>query len=62
MPDFSSVVRPHLENALDPGETLAGVCAATQQSAFTGRSVAVGVTDRRLLLAPWIGAAAPTVT
>jgi len=52
MPDFSSVVRPHLENTLDPGETLAGVCAATQQSAFKGRSVAVGVTDRRLLLAP----------
>jgi hypothetical protein len=52
MPDFSSVVGPHLESALDSGETLAGVCAATQQSAFKGRSVAVGVTDRRLLLAP----------
>lgn len=45
-------MRPHLEGALDPGETLAGVCAAAQQSTFRGRSIALGVTDRRLLLAP----------
>jgi len=52
MAEFASVLRPHLEGALDSGETLEGVCAATQQSAFKGRSLAIGVTDRRLLLAP----------
>ena len=51
MPDFESLVRPHLEGALESGETLEGICAAAQQSALRGRSVALGVTDRRLLLA-----------
>ncbi len=51
MPDFASVVRPALEGALESGETLEGVCAAVQQSTFKGRSLALGVTDRRLLLA-----------
>jgi hypothetical protein len=52
MPDFASTVRPALEEALEPGETLEGICAAAQQSAFRGRSLALGITDRRLLLAP----------
>ena len=52
MPDFAEVMRPHLEGALDPGETLEGVCAAAQQSAFKGRALALGVTDRRLLILP----------
>ena len=52
MPDFAAVMRPHLETALESGETLEGICAAAQQSAFKGRSLAIGVTDRRLLLAP----------
>jgi hypothetical protein len=52
MPDFAEVMRPHLESALDPGETLEGVCAAAQQSAFKGRALALGVTDRRLLILP----------
>jgi hypothetical protein len=52
MAEFASVMRPHLEGALEPGETLEGICAAAQQSAFKGRSLALGVTDRRLLLAP----------
>ena len=52
MPDFAEVMRPHLEGALDPGETLEGVCAAAQQSAFRGRALALGVTDRRLLILP----------
>ncbi len=52
MPDFASIVRPALEGALEPGETLEGVCAAAQQSTLRGRSLALGVTDRRLLLAP----------
>jgi hypothetical protein len=45
-------MRPHLEGALEPGESLEGICAAAQQSTFKGRSIALGVTDRRLLLAP----------
>jgi hypothetical protein len=52
MADFASVMRPHLEDALDSDKTLEGVCAAAQQSAFKGRSLALGVTDRRLLLIP----------
>jgi hypothetical protein len=52
MTDFESLVRPRLEAALESGETLQGICAAAQQSAFKGRSLALGVTDRRLLLAP----------
>jgi hypothetical protein len=52
MPDFASTLRPHLEGVLESGEALEGVCAAVQQSAFKGRSLAIGVTDRRLLLAP----------
>jgi hypothetical protein len=52
MADFESLLRPRLEEALDPGEALEGVCAAAQQSTFKGRSIALGITDRRLLLAP----------
>jgi len=52
MPDLASVMGPTLEDALEPGEILEGICAAAQQSAFKGRSLALGVTDRRLLLAP----------
>jgi len=53
MSDFASVVRPSLEEALESGETIEGICAAAQQqSAFKGRSLALGVTDRRLLLVP----------
>jgi hypothetical protein len=60
MPDFSSVMRPHLEGALDVGEMLEGICAATQQSTFKGRSLAIGVTDRRILLAPMDRRGRPT--
>jgi hypothetical protein len=52
MPDFSSIVRPRLESALDEGESLEGICAGAQQSTFKGRAVAIGVTDRRVLLVP----------
>ncbi len=53
MSEFASVMRPSLEGALESGETLEGICAgAQQQSAFKGRSLALGITDRRLLLAP----------
>lgn len=50
--DFASVVRPHLEALLEPGESLTGIMAASHQRTFGGEMYAVGVTDRRLLLAP----------
>jgi hypothetical protein len=50
--DFAAAVRPQLEAELEPGETLRGVVAATQQKTFSGGLYAIGVTDRRLLLAP----------
>jgi hypothetical protein len=52
MADFAELMRPHLEEALESDEALEGICAATQQSAFKGRGLALGITDRRLLLAP----------
>ena len=50
--DFHSQVRPRVEQLLAPGESLQGVCAATQQSAFRGGMVALAVTDQRLLVQP----------
>jgi hypothetical protein len=50
--EFQDRVRPHLESVLDSGEQLHGICAATQQSTFKGRLVALGITDRRLVLQP----------
>jgi hypothetical protein len=50
--DFADKVRPHLEAALEPGEELKGVAAATFQKTFSGSLYAIGVTDRRLLLQP----------
>ena len=50
--DFHTQVRPRVEQLLAPGESLEGVCAATQQSAFRGGMVALAVTDRRLLVQP----------
>jgi hypothetical protein len=52
VPDVDSKYRPHLARLLEPGEQLRGLCIATQQSTFKGRAVALGVTDRRLLLQP----------
>jgi hypothetical protein len=50
--DLESSLRSVLEPQLEPGEELQGMCAATQQSAFKGRMVAIGVTERRLLIQP----------
>jgi hypothetical protein len=50
--DFREKHEPHLRQRLEPGEELRGICAATQQSTFSGRAVAIGITDRRLLLQP----------
>jgi hypothetical protein len=53
MTDFEGKHRPVLEALLEPGETLDGVCAASQQlGLFKGRAVALGVTPRRLILQP----------
>ena len=50
MSKFDRLARPHIEALLEPEEELRGVLAATKQSAFRGRLLAVGVTDRRLIL------------
>jgi hypothetical protein len=51
--EFEDKHRPALESLLEPGEALEGVCAASQQlGLFKGRVLAIGVTDRRLILQP----------
>jgi hypothetical protein len=50
--DIHTLVRPHIDTLLDAGETVEGICIATQQSAFKGSMVALAVTDRRLLVQP----------
>lgn len=51
MPDqFADRVGPILQGALEPGESLSGIAAATLQKTFSGGLFAIGVTDRRLLL------------
>jgi hypothetical protein len=51
--DLDSKYRPVLTELLDGGEELRGLCAASQQkSMFKGGAVAIGVTDRRLLVQP----------
>jgi hypothetical protein len=50
MIDLDAKLRAALAPPLEPGEELRGVCVATQQSMFKGRQVALGVSDRRLLV------------
>jgi hypothetical protein len=51
--DLDARYRPHLEAHLEPGEALEGICACSQQKGlFSGGAVALGVTDRRLLVQP----------
>ncbi len=50
--EFETLVRPHLEALLEPGEALHGVIAANRQKTFSGRLYAIGVTERRLILQP----------
>ena len=52
MSDWHERARPHVEVLLEPGETLDGLCVATQASAFRGSMVALAATDRRLLVVP----------
>lgn len=51
MPDsLEAALRDALQPALAPGEQLLGACAATQQKLFSGWMVAIGTTDRGLVL------------
>jgi hypothetical protein len=51
--DFVAKHGAQLSERLDAGERLNGVVAANQQlSTFAGHAVAIGVTDRRLLIQP----------
>ena len=51
MADLDSKYRPLLEARLEGGEELRGVCIASQQKGmFKGGAVALGITDRRLLV------------
>jgi hypothetical protein len=51
--DLDTKYRPILEEELESGEGLRGLCVASQQkSMFKGGAVAIGVTDRRLLVQP----------
>ena len=50
MADLDAKLRAAVAPLLQPGEELRGVCVATQQSLFKGRQVAIGVSDRRLLV------------
>jgi hypothetical protein len=51
MADLDSKYRPQLESQLESGEELRGICVASQQKGlFKGGAVALGVTDRRLLV------------
>ena len=47
---FETRVTPLLTALLEPGETLRGVAASTYQKTFSGWMVAIGTTDRRLIL------------
>lgn len=50
MAGLGSKLCPLIEQLLEPGEEIRGVCVATQASMFKGRQVALGVTDRRLIV------------
>ncbi|CAN5425208.1 hypothetical protein BH10ACT11_BH10ACT11_08310 [soil metagenome] len=51
--DFETKLRPALEQLLDSGEALEGICACSQQRGlFGGGSVALGISDRRLIVQP----------
>src|SRR3954453_4774328 len=53
MANLESKHRPGFESQLKPGEELRGLCVASQQkSMFKGGAVAIGATDRRLIVQP----------
>ena len=50
MADLGSKLEPVIEALLEPGEELRGTCVASEVGVLRGRQVAIGVTDRRLLV------------
>jgi len=48
--DPAELVAPLLQSLVDDGETVRGWCLATEQSAFSGHTTVVGITDQRLLV------------
>ncbi len=50
MTELDSKLRPVVGGLLAPGEELRGVCLATQVGMLKGRQVALGITDRRLIV------------
>jgi len=51
--DVDSKYGSHFESQLENGEVLRGICVASQQKGmFKGGAVAIGATDRRLLVQP----------
>ncbi len=50
MGELGDKLRGALEPELEAGETLLGVCVASQVGMFRGRQVAIGVTERRLIV------------
>jgi hypothetical protein len=60
--DIHTRVRPALESLLAPGEPLDGIVIATQRKTFSGGMVALGVTDRRVIIQKLTRKAAPDGT
>ncbi len=50
MADLGEKLRPAIEPLLEPGEELRGVCVGAESGMFKGRQVAIGTTDRRLIV------------
>jgi hypothetical protein len=50
MADLGSKLWPVIEGLLEPGEQMRGACVASQAGLLKGRQVALGVTDRRLIV------------
>jgi hypothetical protein len=48
--DLGEKLRPAIEPLLEPGEELRGVCVGGESGMFRGRQVAIGTTDRRLIV------------
>jgi hypothetical protein len=57
--DPADLVLPLLQPMLADGQQLRGWCLATEQSAFSGHTTVVGVTDRRLSSSPSTGSSGP---
>jgi hypothetical protein len=50
MADLGEKLRPVVEALLEPGEELRGLCIGAESGMLRGRQVAVGTTDRRLIV------------